>query len=390
LHFSAFGPRRFNGTAFEDNANSLLDVSDLVFVDPIGTGFSRAVTPDDANHFYGTLEDFVSVAQFIQIWLQANHAEKAPLFLIGESFGVWRAAAVADLLEEQGKPVNGIVLISGGSGVGEGLQPRNIATALRIPNRAAAALTLGKLSPDLGTDRDTIVKQATAWATNTYAPALARVDTLSDAERDTIISGIARYTAFPAAQIDRKTLTVTPRQYLKGLLAADGKTLNTFDMRKLAGGGGGNDAAFDAYFRTELGYKTDLAYAGLSINPTHDATVPPPGSINENWNYDSGPITPEVMAAAMAGEGPPGSQPWALNAVKRDPNLQVMVAAGLYDSLNSCAGNNDLLPRIPASQNFTMKCYLGGHAMYLDAGAHVALTADVRAFIRANSGAPNR
>jgi hypothetical protein len=174
------------------------------------------------------------------------------------------------------------------------------------------------------------------------------------------------------------------------LLAADGKTLNTFDMRKLAGGGGGNDAAFDAYFRTELGYKTDLAYAGLSINPTHDATVPPPGSINENWNYDSGPITPEVMAAAMAGEGPPGSQPWALNAVKRDPNLQVMVAAGLYDSLNSCAGNNDLLPRIPASQNFTMKCYLGGHAMYLDAGAHVALTADVRAFIRANSGAPNR
>jgi len=345
------------------------------------------VTPEDAKSFYGTLEDFASVAQFVRNWLAQEHAEKTPLFLIGESFGVWRAAAVADLLEEQGKPVAGIVLISGGAGVGEGLLPRNLATALRIPNRAAAALALGKLSPGLGTDRDRIVKEATDWALNTYAPALARAHTLSDAERDAIVAGIARYTAFPVAQIDRKTLTVTPRQYLKGLLQAEGKTLNTFDMRKVAGGEGSNDAAFDAYFRGELGYKTDLAYAGLSINPTHDASGPAPGTINANWNYDSGVITPEVMAAAMAGEGPPGSQPWALNAVKRDPHLKVMVAAGLYDSLNSCAANDALLPHIPASQNFTMKCYPGGHAMYLDAGAHVQLAADVRAFIRANSGA---
>jgi carboxypeptidase C (cathepsin A) len=111
--------------------------------------------------------------------------------------------------------------------------------------------------------------------------------------------------------------------------------------------------------------------------------MPAPGSINAHWNYNSGVITPEVMAAAMAGEGPPGSQPWALNAIKIDPKMRVLVAAGAYDSLNSCAANDALRAHLDPSVagNFTMKCFWGGHMMYRDPQARAQLSADVRQFI---------
>lgn len=382
LHFEAFGPRRLAGHALRDNDASLLADSDLVFVDPIGTGFSRAANAVSASGFYNTLGDFAAMTQFVRNWLALHRARSAPIYLVGESFGVWRAAAVAQELEEQGQPVAGIILISGGAGVGVGPLPRNVVTALRTPNRAATALFHGKLAPGLGPDRDAVVARATQWANAVYAPALANVPALDAPTRDKIVADLAAFTGLQPAQIDRRTLSVSPRAYLNGLLKDEGKVLDTFDMRRTEEPPV-DGAVIETYLRRDLKYKTALSYAGLDdARDASDSTAPKPGWINEHWQYNSGVITPAVMAAAMAGEGPPGTQPWALNAIRLNPKLKVMVAAGLYDSLNSCAANDELHAALdPAvAGNFTMKCYLGGHMMYRDPEARRKLSADVKAF----------
>jgi len=383
LHFEALGPRRISDGKLIDNDATLLTTSDLVFVDPIGTGFSRSANPTYDAGFYSTLGDFAAADAFVRGWLVQHHREHAPVYLLGESFGVWRAAGAAELLESHHQPVAGIVLISGGAGVGNGKLPRTLVTALRTPNRAATALFYGKLAPDLGTDVGPVVDEATAWAKTHYAPALEHVDSLTDAERDAIIHDLARFTGLKPDQIDRKTLSVSPRAYLAGLLKDEGKILNTFDMRKTSEPR--DDAGLvNDYFHHDLAYDTALAYAGLdgAAGQASDPTAPAPGAINRQWNYNSGVITPEVMAAAQAGEGPPGSQPWALNAIARDPKLRVLVAAGLYDSLNSCSANDMLKAALDPAvvPNFTMKCYSGGHMMYRDALAREQLGADLRAF----------
>jgi carboxypeptidase C (cathepsin A) len=382
LHFEAFGPRRLTGHALQDNDATLLATSDLVFVDPVGTGFSRAASAASASGFYSTLGDFAAMTQFVRDWLATHHTSKAPVYLIGESFGVWRAAAVAQELEEQGQPVAGIVLISGGAGVGAGPLPRNLIAALRIPNRAATALFHGKLAPGLGADRDEAVAHATQWAKAVYAPALANVATLDATARDKITADLVAFTGLQPSQIDQHTLSVTPRAYLHDLLKDQGKVLDTFDMRRTEEPPV-DGAVIETYLHHDLNYRTALSYAGLdAARDASDSTAPKPGWINEHWQYNSGVITPEVIAAAMAGEGPPGTQPWALNAIRLDPKLRVMVAAGLYDSLNSCAANDALRAALdPAvAGNFTMKCYLGGHMMYRDPEAQRKLSADVKAF----------
>jgi carboxypeptidase C (cathepsin A) len=380
LHFEAFGPRRVSGGRLVDNDTTLLTDADLVFVDPVGTGFSRAEDPDRAKAFYSTTGDFAAMTQFVARWLSLHDARQAPVFLVGESFGVWRAAAVAQQLEEQGQRVSGIVLISGGAGVGSNALPRNLAIALRTPGRTATALFHRRLDPALGSSRDRAVAAATAWADHVYAPALAHVDTLNEAQRAGILRELARFTGLRPDQIDPRAMAISPHSYLTALIP--GKTLDVFDMRRTGEPRLDDDRLIDSYLRHELRFETPLGYAGLAGQPA-DSSAPKAGWINAHWNYNSGTITPEVIAAARAGEGPPGAEPWALNAIRLDPGLKVLVAAGLYDSLNSCASNEALARRLPAyaSGNFTMKCYLGGHMMYRDDVARHRLASDIKALI---------
>ena len=225
LHFEALGPRRISDGKFIDNDATLLTTSDLVFVDPIGTGFSRSANATDDAGFYSTLGDFAAADAFVRGWLAQHHREHAPVDLLGESFGVWRAAGAAELLESHHQPVAGIVLISGGAGVGTGKLPRTLVTALRTPTRAATALFYGKLAPDLGTEVGPVVDEATAWAKTHYAPALEHVDLLTDAERDAIVRDLVRFTGLkPDDRLTGKTLSVSPRAYLGGLLKDESKS----------------------------------------------------------------------------------------------------------------------------------------------------------------------
>jgi carboxypeptidase C (cathepsin A) len=378
LHFEAFGPMRLVGGRLRDNPQTLLKTADLVFVDPVGTGFSRAATPDDAAGFYSTLGDTAATAAFVQGWRQAHGATRAPVFLVGESYGVWRAAATAETLVKAGAAPAGVVLISGGSSLGPVLSPA-LTTALKTPNMTAAALFHHRLSPDLSAHPDKALAQAERWALSTYAPALQTLDAQTPAQRDEIAVQLASYIGVNASAIDRKTLKISPRAYLKTLLADRGVVLDTFDMRRPSGEDTDGAAVMTAYLRQDLGYHTDLPYLGL------EKADPPEKNPGELWDWNSGVVDAAAMAAAMAGEGPPGAEPWLKRAIAADPKLKALVAAGLYDSLNSCAANRETAKRLePAlASNVTFGCYEGGHMMYRDEQARLRLLADVAAFMAA-------
>ncbi|HET8611665.1 MAG TPA: peptidase S10 [Sphingomonas sp.] len=375
LQFHALAPRTLRDGQLADNGASPLDTADLVFVDPVGTGFSRPVRPDYGKDFYGTNEDIASIAQFVRTFRDVYHRADAPLYLVGESFGTWRAAGVAETLIDQGAPVAGIALISGGIPLGE-THDRALMRALSLPNRTATALALGKLAPELQAHPKKTLADAEAWARRVYDPALEHPQALSSADRKAVIEGLARYQGLPASTIDPETLWVSPRQFRTDLLKAGGETLNVFDMRKIGEDkpDPADDRAVIDFYRRTLGY-TDGHYAGI------EEKGPEVGSL---WRYDQAPITPESLARAKAGEGPPSpSRPWTLRAMEREPALRVWVAAGMYDSLNSCAGNRATVAALPAgiAERFSLHCYAGGHMMYDDPAVAQPFGADLRRFL---------
>lgn len=378
-----YGPRTVTDDGrIVDNERSLLAVADLVFVDPIGTGFSRPEKAEYTAEFYGTTGDARSVAEFIRVWIALNEAERAPILLNGQSYGVWRAAFAAELLERSGRRLTGLVLTSGGTGMADEFTGRAFEIAYRVPDYAATAWHHGRLPAELGDDAEDAWRRAEAWARETYAPALARIDELDDEERDTIARELSRRTGYPLGKIDRGTLAFTPPDYLREFLAGEKARLDTFDMRHVAGErrDRGNDDAQDRararYLREELGYMTDLAYLGLETGYT-PVTSPDYQSIGRRWNYDTATSGPPPDG------GPPGKQPWVRRAIELNPRLEVFVEAAVYDSLNFCAANEDRKRRMPPAlaDNFELHCYFAGHGSFRDPAAYPLVVRDIRAFI---------
>lgn len=366
-----------------DNDLSLLPAADLVFVDPVGTGFSRAEKTEYLAEFYSTTGDARATAEFVRVWIATHDAERAPIFLNGQSYGVWRAAFTADLLERTGRRVAGLVLTSGGTGTADEYTDRAYEIAFRVPDYAATALHHGRLPAEPGSSPEDAWQQAEIWARNTYGPALSRIDELTDAERESLARDLSHRTGYPLARIDRETLAFTPPAYLRDFIGEEGARLNTFDMRRIAGedddvGRAARDRAQARYLREHLGYETDLAYIGLETGYT-PVTSPDYQSVGSRWNYDSG----SSSGAPPADGGPPGKEPWALRAIDLNPDLQVFVEAAVYDSLNFCAANEDRKRRMPETlaDNFELHCYFAGHGSFRYADARGDLVRDIRTFI---------
>jgi carboxypeptidase C (cathepsin A) len=416
VHFTGFGPRRIRTpddpaaptpvtTELYDNDATWLTLADLVFVDPVGTGFARPAKPEYAADFYNTLGDIASTAEFIRTFRTRFDLFASPIFLAGESYGTWRAAGAAEILEQRGIRVAGVILISGGLAMGQAA-PDAIRTALFVPARTATAFYHQALAPELLRDEQGTLKEAQAWALDTYAPAWEQRASLGDADRDRIIAGLARYTGVPAASIDRANLAMTSPQFTATLLKDRGVTLGRYDMRILqgapagAGAGGGAGAAGGAsrsaiilrYLRDDLGFRTDLAYQGLESGwtPAPGGRASGPGS-RWVWNQGEAALASGTDAARGAnraavgsGDGPPGgSQPWMRRAMALNSQLRLFVAAGQYDSLNSCADNSWTVAHLdPAvTKRVTLGCYAGGHMMYDTKAARVKLNEDVAAFV---------
>lgn len=400
LHFFVAGPKRVERNRLVDNIETWLTATDLVFVDPVGCGFSRLTKPEYAPEFYGTLGDTASVCEFVRCWRLLHGTEDSPLILAGESWGAPRAATVAYALEKRGIKVDGLVLISGGVSLNTEYIPAELKEALRVVDMALVALYHNKIPSDVGRTADEVRETVETWARQTYAAALSKVDRLSDLERRSVLAQLSRFTGIPAEEIDHKTLKITPRQFRTGLLKDQGKILQVFDMRQTVQVGAPpvdveleTKAAILSYLRGDLGYRTTLPYIDLE---DWDQGFAPSGkypeSVNSRWNYATAEVSPEEMKAILAeaaehGGGPPRigpPLPATEEAIALNPSMKVLVASGLYDSYATCTADQETWVRLPLTlqRAIRFKSYAGGHMFYLDPAIRVEFSRDVKDLIR--------
>lgn len=395
VHLIGFGPKRItpppgakpgDGTRWiiEANPGTWLETTDLVFVDPIGTGYSRPTRPEYGAEFYQTRGDAESVAELIRVYRTRFDAFDAPLFLAGESYGVTRAAGVAAALESRGTTVRGVILL--GLALPLGHSSTAMRTALGVPSLAVAAFTNGKLASDLQQDLGRTMKEAESWAVTTYAGALARRDSLSDAEKDSIVRGLAGFTGLDPTVIDRRTLIVDRMQLGNYLLRHEAKFIGQYDTR-MVGPLDTTQAPYDPtkdpslqnllddvmvlrYLRDELGYRNDLRYQGPFGGGYPPATAFRGDWMSVRWKREPGD--------SIAGER-------ALrDAMRLNPTLRVLTGCGIYDLACDYYGNVWSASHLDESarRNVVAYQYPGGHAMYTDPRAHMQLRTDVTRFIR--------
>ena len=263
----SFGPKWVENGELLDNQLTLLTVSDPAFVDPVGTGFSRPVKCVYGDEFYNVLGDQASFAEFIRVWRVRYDLTSAPIFLYGVSYGCWRVSAVSEMLKKSGMHVTGGIQNSGGLHFGYDAAPREVFTVTPTPGCTAPPFHHGLVPPEIGTKPEAVVKAAEKWAKDVYAPALMRIDALTDAERESVARDASRFTGFPLAKIDRKTLYFSPQAYLNDGFPP-GQSANNFDMRQInppRGGRGatrGDEPNRDVlrqarYLREDLAYRSD-------------------------------------------------------------------------------------------------------------------------------------
>jgi carboxypeptidase C (cathepsin A) len=418
IHLLGFGPRRvktgdayptsppISETEMEDNPDTWLDQTDLVFVDPVGTGFGRPTKPEYANEFYEAQGDIESVAELIRLYRVRYDAMLAPLFIVGHSYGTTRAMGVADALARRGVALKGVALLSGGIAVGQDQLAPELTTALAVPGMTAAAFFHQRLTPDLQRDLQASLRQAEEWAQTKYAPALARRETLSDMEREAIRRELARYLGVTPTSIDAKTLSVTRDQYKTLLFGEEHRMFGNYDARMTrpwnpaeVGYDILNDPSFkpvvplvqgtspilNHYLRSDLGFESDMIYQG----PLGGGY--PPDSLefrirglgtglNHRFRRGPGGRGGSGAADATAANQPP---PPLRRAMDANPSLQVFVGRGLYDS-GSCFPVAYTISHLqPAlARRVTMGCYGAGHDMYSDKEVRVRMKRDITAFIQ--------
>lgn len=393
LHMGAFGPVRvaIPSNATDDgappypllpNPDSLLDVTDLVFIDPVGTGFSYAMPGVDPQEFYGVTQDARSIAQFIRLWLNENGRWNSPKYLGGESYGTTRSAAVLNQLEGQYNDValNGVILISTVLDFGAGADtPGNeVSYALNLPSMTATSMFHGK-SVFTGAPTEQVVAEARAWAMDVYLPALMQGNALSGERRATIRRDLARYTGLSEAFLDRADLRVTPSRFYKELLRDRGLTVGRLDARytgvdadsagetpdndpSFYGIDAGYTAAVNDHIRRTLGYRTTRNYVTI-------------GGVGQwDWRLNAGRDSDTYMNVA----------PYISRAMRENSGLRIFNAQGWYDFATPFFAAEYALTRSGFPRDrITFTYYDSGHMMYVRDEDRVKLSEDVRAFIHA-------
>jgi len=294
LHLGALGPRRVKMNAdgtlppppfgLVDNEYSILDGSDLVFIDPVATGFSRPVKDEKADQFFGDSADLDSVGEFIRLWTTRHERWLSPKYLCGESYGVFRAAGLADHLRSRyGMYLNGLILVSGVLDFATiADNPGNdVPYPLSLPAYTAAARFHKKLPPDLQSDLPRALADARAFAKGEYASALQQGDALSAEGHRKIAAGLARFTGLKPQVIEDNHLRIDEGVFRKQLLHDEGLILGAYDARitgrdddpassypdfdpSFAATLGPFSAAMNSYVRGELKFEDDLPYEILA------------------------------------------------------------------------------------------------------------------------------
>jgi carboxypeptidase C (cathepsin A) len=390
LHLGLFGPRFIDlgqgdtpqrpPYRLTDNDISLLDLCDLVFIDPVSTGYSRPAPGEEPKQFHGVQEDAEWVAEYIRHHLGRTKRWTSPKFLAGESYGTTRAAALSDLLQDRhGITLNGVMLISTVLNFQTILYGRGndvLPYISYLPTYATTARYHGRLGRGLG-DVHKVAATAEDFALDEYGPALLRGRRLDAKRTKAIIARLAELTGLKQEVIEANNLRVQPHRFMKELLRDQGRTVGRLDSRYTGidfdrGGEspeydplfpfivGGYTAAFNQYVREELEFESELNYeilkSGLDWNY---------GNHGKNRFVD----VSENLRAAMS----------------KNRGLKVLVASGLYDLGTPHFGAEytvDHMPLDPSiAANVTTTRYEAGHMMYVHDASLKQLRKDLQTFV---------
>jgi carboxypeptidase C (cathepsin A) len=400
LHMGSFGPLRVatNGTEpivpparMVPNDGTLLDSTDLVFIDAPGTGYSRVGGKGKKDDFYGVDQDARAFTQFIERWLTDHDRWGSPKFLIGESYGTTRAANVVDRLQVDGVAMNGVVLVSSAlnlAALDPALPGDEMSNVSFLPTEAAVAwyhqALPGPRPPQLAPFLDTVRD----FARGAYATALLRGDELDARTRHDIIAQLHAFTGLDEAYIDRADLRIDPTRFEKELLRGQRRLTGRLDGRFEgydldrnsdspaydptldAGIADAFVSEFNRYVRDELNFRTTERY--LPFNYVEIGPV---------WN-----LTRDANDVGLGNVSLPNVLPDLAQALTRNPALRVFSANGYYDLATPFFGTEKDLHHLgidPALRSHvTFGYYESGHMIYLENAARRALRADIERFIR--------
>ena len=389
LHLGALGPKRVqmgkDGSLppppyrMVDNPLMWLTETDLVFIDPVGTGFSRAEKPELGKKFWSVEGDIESIGEFIRLYLTRYERWASPLFLVGESYGTTRAAGLAGHLIDKGIAFNGIVLVSSvlnfqtldyGAG-------NDLPYILFLPTFAATAFYHHKLDDALQQNLAQTLAEVEAWAANEYTLALAKGAALTTGERQATAQRLARYTGLSQRYVDDSDLRVNIFRFCKELLRDERRTIGRLDSRfkgmdavtvtehpdhdpSMTAIRPPYTAVFNDYVRACLQYKTDLPYHILG------------GGIKTPWDWGgrAGYVdTSEALQSAFA----------------KNPHMKLFIASGYYDLATPYFATQYTLNHLKLDPglraNITMAEYEAGHMMYIHNPSLKQLKADVAGFL---------
>jgi len=390
LHMGALGPKRVvlesNGFMpaapyrLEDNPATLLDRSDLVMVDAMATGYSRAATAELTRKFLGLKGDVQAFGEFIRLYLSRYDRWTSPLFLLGESYGTTRAAGIAGYLADRGVAFNGITLLSVAMDFQtlEWNKSNDLPYILLLPSFTMIAGYHHKLPSDLSQDMARTRDEVVRWANGDYLLALAKADAMTPAERAKAIEQLARYTGLKPEVIDRANLRIDVPTFTHELLGDQKLVVGRLDGRFTSPDpeerGGFYDPAsaaivppynstFNNYVRNDLGYKTDMPYKIFSFDE----------SAFQKWEWGN------------AAEGFPSTASGLRSAMIKNPFLKILVMEGHYDLATPFAAANWTIDHLNLGdkyrQNISYATYDAGHMVYIDRAEHAKMKKDLVDFM---------
>ena len=390
LHLGVLGPRRVlmdeEGFAqsppyrLVNNDHSILDVTDLVFIDPVSTGYSRAVPGEKPQQFHDFKIDIESVGEFIRLYTTRYKRWSSPKFLIGESYGTTRAAGLSGFLQDRhGMFLNGIMLVSSILNFQDARFDigNDLPNILFLPSYTATAWYHKKLPKELQEDLQSTLEEVEAFAMGEYTLALMKGDKLPENEREKIVGKLIRYTGLSREYIEQTNLRIEIYRFTKELLRDQGLSAGRLDSRFT---GSDRDAAgekpeydpsyiniqgpytacLNDYVRSELEFESDLPYEILT------GRVLP-------WNYDKYQNqyvnVAETLRASMT----------------KNPHLKVFVANGYYDLATPYFATRYTFNHLGLNEslqgNISMSYYKAGHMMYIHQPSLVQLKSDLAQFI---------
>ena len=397
LHMGSLGPKRISvpsdaaypGAApypILDAPETILDVTDLVFVDPVGTGFSKALGKHENREFWGLTEDARSMAEFIRDWITAQGRWNSPKFLLGESFGTTRAAAVANILEKDLMiSLNGIVFISQAldyAGSSPYQRDNIISYVTYLPTMAATALYHGKISPQPA-NPEVFLREARVFAADELLPALFKGNSLEQAERTHIRDRLAYFTGLSAAYVERVNLRINGFRFAKELLREQGLAVGLLDGRYTrddmddVDADVESDAANDAISAAFNAAMMDYMHHDLDVDWDRPYMASGDEELYKSWRWR--PVPDDQAWEPTA----PNTARDLANALRINPSLKVMVAAGYYDLVTPFFDAEYTLHRhdIPADR-VEYHYYGGGHMMYVNEPSRTQLLSDIREFLK--------